>query len=474
MKRLFIIIFFIIVSYNVTLAISYVPVNSYIYPLLEYLEAKGCINSGILTTYPLSNEEVERLIHQAKNNCANKEDPYLQESMKLINRFLSSYQNEEFLPYWKPVKNFWITYAYSNSVLSRTYTFNNQGDEYGKGSNVRLGITTEIGYKNVSLVLSPELRQGREFEGVYLKEGYLVYNWKNLNFLIGKQSMWWGPGRGGSIILSDNAPGFTMIRVENNYPYVLRWLGLFKFSFFVTRLGENRVVPHPYLWGLRLNIKPCPFFELGLSRTALLGGKGRSTTLSTWIKSFLAKDENTPKEPGDQRAGFDVKVNVPNKYLPFQTYLEAEGEDEAGNLPEKWAYIWGFYVPQLYKLPFLSLRVEFAGTDRAWYIHHIYKSGYTYDGKIIGYYIGRDARSFLLSLGYWWLKQKIRLNVIGIRVKHHINDQEDRIYKIKFQKFWFLNCTIYGEIDYFKTTKYLGTSQNKNFWIGIIGLKVSF
>ena len=224
----------------------------------------------------------------------------------------------------------------------------------------------------------------------------------------------------------------AMLRLTNPQPILLPWileyLGLFRFTVFTTRLEEERDVPEPYLWGMRLNFKPHPYFEIGLQRTALLGGEGRSEDLETWWRSFTARGENEPAiEAGDQRAGFDLKLTLPLKWQPLQLYAEAAGEDEAGGLPYKWAYLTGIYLPRILNFERIGFRAEYAtthvsGSPNVWYNHHIYHSGYTYKGRIIGHHMGTDSRDIFMETSYLFPERNGRISISYNRQEHGLSE----------------------------------------------------
>ncbi len=165
-----------------------------------------------------------------------------------------------------------------------------------------------------------------------------------------------------------------MLRLTNSQPvllpWILRYIGPFRFTSFVTRLEEDRQgPPEPYLWGMRLNFKPHPYIEFGLSRTIMLGGKGRPQDLRTWWKTFIGgtEDESTSMS-GDQKGGYDVKLTLPFKFQPVQVYLDAAGEDNAATsiIPTHWAYVSGLYLPRILGLERIDLRVEYGGIKNKW------------------------------------------------------------------------------------------------------------
>jgi hypothetical protein len=94
----------------------------------------------------------------------------------------------------------------------------------------------------------------------------------------GRDSLWWGPGRHGSILMSNNAKPFTMIQITNPQPIQLPWifraLGPVRGQWFLTELEKDRHVPEAKLTGVRLSVKPHPLWDLGFSRVVMFGGRG--------------------------------------------------------------------------------------------------------------------------------------------------------------------------------------------------------
>lgn len=233
----------------------------------------------------------------------------------------------------------------------------------------------------------------------------------------GKISTWYGPGRSGSLVLSNNASPVPGVRIRNAEPIpmpgYLSFLGTLRYDLFVARMEGDRETPHTLLSGLRLSLRPGRHLELGLSRTMHFGGEGRASGLSAWWNAFKGTRENEPGSEGNQLAGFDVAVNLPFRHQPVRLYLEAAGEDEAKILgtpipgPTKWAWLGGVFLPSLFGSSRADLRFEWAsnhaeGNGPSWYTH---ADGYAhrYRGRILGHPMGTDARQLDLT-GRWFFR----------------------------------------------------------------------
>lgn len=246
-----------------------------------------------------------------------------------------------------------------------------------------------------------------------VEETSLRLGWPQATLEAGRFSLWWGPGRHGSIILSTNAEPLIGARLRNPRPISLgrplRFLGKFQYDIFLARLEKDRPVPHPLLFGMRLAVRPNPYLEMGVSRTMQYGGEGRGNGLSEWWKAFKGRGEGETVNVANQIAGFDVSVLLPFRAQPMKVYLEAEGEDQRTKdipRPYKWAILSGVFFPSLLGSPRADLRVEVAITDirerdGVWYLHGDYP--YRYRGEILGHHMGTRARDLFLEAHYFLL-----------------------------------------------------------------------
>lgn len=266
------------------------------------------------------------------------------------------------------------------------------------------------GNLQASVVADPTDGQELRLDGSYV--GVSV-----ANFMIsfGAIERWWGPGWDGSLILSSNARPIPGLTIERNYsdPFawaLLRWLGPWRASIAVGQAEGSRVaVPDARFFAARLNFKPRPWLEFGLSRTAQWCGDGRPCDLGTFGKLLIGRDNRDASlgendEPGNQMAGYDFRLRSPWRALPAAFYAQFIGEDEAGGLPSKFlgllgAEVWGHLALGSYRL-----RLEYADTACSFmrsepefgcaYRNALYPQGYTYRGRIIGHALGADARTY--------------------------------------------------------------------------------
>ena len=242
------------------------------------------------------------------------------------------------------------------------------------------------------------------------------------NYTIAASTMdrWWGPGWDGSLILSSNARPIPAVTIDRNFtePFDskwLSWIGPWDMSVIFGRMEDARAVPNARFFGFRVNFKPIPSLEIGLSRTAQWCGDGRPCDFDTFVNLLLGKDNrNDPdisieNEPGNQLAGIDIRWAFTALSMPIAVYSQLIGEDESGDLPSRhigqlgiegtgsyrdnWSYRW--YAEAATTTCNFYDAIE--GFNCA-YNHTIYRSGYRYRGRVIGHGADNDAAIATLGL----------------------------------------------------------------------------
>ncbi len=271
---------------------------------------------------------------------------------------------------------------------------------------------------------------GDEFrpDGTYL--GVALGNWM---VTAGWQERWWGPGRDGSLILSTNArpaPGVGLQRISS-VPIETKWLswmGPWTFATFMNILDDERVVDDAWLFGMRGSFRPPRTgLEIGISRTAQWCGDGRPCDLKTFIRLLNGNDNrganiDLEDEPGNQLAGIDVRWALP-KQIPVALYMQWIAEDtrRTGAQLQLWTKLLG--AEHWGSIGELSHRTHFEFTNSSShkgalgegsivpniaYEHSIYKTGYRYNGRSLGFAGDGDTLSYSIgstlvqSAGHSW------------------------------------------------------------------------
>lgn len=239
----------------------------------------------------------------------------------------------------------------------------------------------------------------------------------------------WGAGHDGSLLFSTSARAFPKVGIRRLQPYsidlpVLRWLGPVSADLFVGVGDEKRDWNNPAIVGMRFAFQPTPYFEMGLKRGLMLCGAGRPCGLGTWGKALFAfgnvDNTGTLEEPGNQIAGFDMSYRRPIGRTGHALILNFDtvAEDQDNILIEQFArqtgiaftgpvndrgtiYRAGLEYTDTQGSLFLSpLRIGWKTARRNFpgsiYNQFIYRDGWTYGRRPLGYSLDGDTRAATL------------------------------------------------------------------------------
>jgi len=277
-------------------------------------------------------------------------------------------------------------------------------------------------------------------DGTYV--GVALGNWIAT---AGWQERWWGPGRDGSLILSTNArpmPGVGLQRISS-LPYKskwLSWMGPWTFTTFMNLMDDERVVEDGLLFGMRGSFRPARGLEIGISRTAQWCGDGRPCDFKTFLRLLNGNDNqganvDPEDEPGNQLGGIDVRWTLP-KQTPVALYMQWIAEDtrKTGAQLHLWMEqvgieYWGSVGDLSHRTHFeitnsschLGALGEGSQRPNCAYAHHIFKTGYRYNGRSIGHSGDGDTLSYSIgstlvqSIGRSWnvLLRYMEINRLG-------------------------------------------------------------
>lgn len=265
---------------------------------------------------------------------------------------------------------------------------------------------------------------------------------------VGHQDRWMGPGRSGTLLLSDNAEAPWMLNggVDGRLPGVLRVLGRFRAEAGVGVVTEARTdVALPGLLMMDFRWMPHPTFEIGLNRLAMFGGEGRPApdVGQLLVPSEPHVEEDPDKLLPDQNelASMVVRANLPLKKWfggPFghlSGWWEYGGEDmivqdDLGfDLPSL-AGIGNQYGAELAMGPVVVSGEYTRLMDDyfRWYVgHRVYHLGFTQGGRPMGHYGGADSETFAARVAVWGPTWRVRVDGDRVRRVAVIDVQGDNV-----------------------------------------------
>jgi hypothetical protein len=450
-----------------------IPLDSWIYPVLDRLAALGYMPESTAMIRPYTRLETARLVDAAHEHYFEMNDvgesllASLDQEFADETRILAGGADHE--AQWEsgysrltgiggtPIRD---GFHFSQTLVD------DFGRPYGKGANNVTGLAAEASAGPFAVYFRSEYQfaselplsiyDGQAQEALVSSDG-LPFGW-DLRFgdtnrlrpieayaalslggwqlSLGQQSLWWGPDRGTSLILSNNAAGLPMLRLDRAKPgHFSGWLkvlGPVHFDFFMAReggihfvrLGPNFVpygtssaalTPPPYFWGAHVTIKPTANFELGFAHTVIFAGYGRPFTFGTFLHSFSIQGNGQEVDPGKRVTEVNLAYHIPGFRRAIQVYSEGMAWDDPaqGKFVARFAWDPGIYISALPKFHQFDARFEGVYTDLPkgyqtgyFYANTHYPQGYTNYGQIMGSWVGREGIGGQASTTYWHTPQK--------------------------------------------------------------------
>ncbi|MGA2905217.1 MAG: capsule assembly Wzi family protein, partial [Candidatus Korobacteraceae bacterium] len=249
-----------------------------------------------------------------------------------------------------------------------------------------------------------------------LLDTYALAKYAGLDFSVGKQSMWWGPGEGGAMLMSDNAAPFWMLQINRtepiSIPLLSRFLGPFEASNFFGALAGHKFPAGPYMFGQKASFKPTENLEFGFTRDDVFGGQGHvPITFGSFWNAFSSLTDVSPavkfsrNDPGARHASFDFSYRLPfvRRWLTLYTDSLVHDDVNPVSAPRRSAVNPGIYLTHFPGLPKLDFRAEAVSTDpptvssvggRFIYWEVVYHDVYLNDRYLMGSWIGREGKGY--------------------------------------------------------------------------------
>jgi len=423
--------------------VVYIPLDSPIYDELDTLNGLGVIETYLAEIKPISRVEAARLTLEAEKNLgvAERRNALAQSIVKVLRlelseevRWLENNAEDDQPTMIQPLQRAEAQYIFSRGeqrfwnsaeLQAREGTPllpNNDGIPTGPGSNEVLrwslwggfgGFLTAYGEPAVTGPFTHQLSNAERFR---LLDGETVVSLSNVALSFGQEEMWWGTGHFAALSQGDNAAPFPALRLQTIHPielpWVLRYLGQFRYQVFFGQLDSDRVfAQHPWLDGQVFAFKPLPDFEFGITHTIQFGGRGNDhySPLGFLGRASAFSTGSAAVGNTNSRAGIFLKFYFP-RFRNAQLYQEILAED---NLTDEArpigqflpflavSYQGGVYLPRLTADGLTDLRFEYAIIEPNYSVHddELY---WAYNGWQMSDPMGPNATQVDIQVGRWF------------------------------------------------------------------------
>jgi membrane-associated phospholipid phosphatase len=439
---------------------TYVPVDSWVYRAFDRLAAFGLVSDAYQGAKPWSRERCAQLLLDADEALAKSPDSNSQayaEAWWLLRALHHEFAREE-ATFTGPNRSAEIESLYtrtlsaSGTVLTDGYHFGqtfayDYGRPFREGANLIDGGSVSAAYGPLFFYLDAEYQHSPSAPALSssvrafianrdedappsaaafapinqfaLLDAYAGINFQGWQITFGNQSLSWGPGIGGSLLLSNNAAPFPMLRIMPEKPLeipgISKVLGPIIVDQFYGQLKGHFGQKQPWIYGQKISFKPIRNWEFAYSRTTLIGGNDFPLTSKQFVFSLFGIVDSAEKSvPGDSRTAVDWTWRVPKIHDWVTFYGELEDDDDLipfQNLTKNVVRP-GLYFPRLPLLPKWDLhfeytastspgRASFQNQGRLNYWNLEYPDGYTNNGDLISNTVGREGVALQAWLRYW-------------------------------------------------------------------------
>ena len=403
---------FIFLSSSHATLLENIPLDSWVYPVVDELYCQGLIPSFHKNVKPYTRGEVASLILEI-NLKQNEGSLKLTDSqLWLISKLNQEFKYElEELYYERDGDDHTVLKYGASSIAHLTLA---EGDSsYG-----RLQARFDVGLQfNKKFVLKDRVvidtkaeketrYQAREWKRNLtgtLDEAYANVDIRYFHILLGRDHLRWGPGKSDVLLLSDLIPPFDMIKMEGK-------VGSFKLVWFATILDQIDApyygfLAKRYFSGHRLSLKLKMGIEMGLSEVVVYGGENRNIEPYYLNPILPYYGEQFNRDIDDNVLwSFDFSLSTfKNKELyfellvdDFQYDFESEPHQTGFQLGLNWADPFGWKRSYV-NLEYTKINNWVYGQNKPWNV-------YTYQGRGIGSILGPDADRWSLGLIYHFTK----------------------------------------------------------------------
>jgi hypothetical protein len=393
-----------------------VPMDSWIYPVLERLGSMGLIPSQSVSIRPWTRQECRRQLREAKDILFGFGSLDIQVDANThdeAERLFPALEHELQEPDGRAAAILESVYARAGTIAGPALTdgfhfgqtwSNDYGRPLGRGNSFILGYTARMVAGRFFLYSRQELQTDPGLPAVTPEHAALFNQLDNAPFVFpgaptippgavifpasavsayvrqrplelyagvafagnalsfGKQALYWGPTTMGPFSFSSNAEPTYNLRLVATRPHPFPFLpnlGGYRFDFVFGKLSGHQRPARPYFNGQKIDLTFSKYLEVSFTRWSILWGVGHPMTLRTLKDNFFSSNSTGATfaygdntDPGDRKSGFDFRLHVPGLSNYVTIYADSYADDELNPIDAPRRVAWH---PGIYlpRLPYL-------------------------------------------------------------------------------------------------------------------------
>jgi len=384
-----------------------VPLDHWSYNAIDKLVAQGIIKNGFIYTRPYTRYQMAKLIAQALANRENGKIALSSYNNKLLDDLSSEFSKELSslgvkVPEKKERKPFINLFSEEGGVKTYGYLKSEFLDK--EELPITLGFSTFVDKgDDLSIFGRFHIDYQKKYEQFtrnyiwYLDNVYSQIKLPWFDLEVGRDKMRWGPGYYGTLLLSDNAPSFDMIKFSTT-------IGPVKAVSFTGVLNKSK---NRYLSGHRIETDFLPGINLGFSETTVYSGRGIeplyfNPLVPLYLCQYILGIDDNPL------MDFDISIHKWKDIILYGELLVDDYQILPSLEPNELGYLGGaFFCSPSGKS---DLRIEYTRINNYVYSVLKEKNNYIHQGKIIGHWLGPDAEDLFFELNHW-ISDKIQLTL---------------------------------------------------------------
>jgi hypothetical protein len=387
-----------------------------VYQFIDRAFAQKSVSRIFKNSLPYEKKEVARILTELDERVKNGEVKLSTIEAQKLKQFLKHFnvkpKDERYLIHARGEDiDFGVNFGLGESVISRekegsrktaTATlfrpvFTGQiRDDFVFYSDLKIYLLSKTQFDDIPKREGLVATRLEETSSAGLANFYLKFDLPWFELFWGKESVHWGPGRGGALVLSENPIPINMVRLTASYHPV-------KYQAF-TGILDSDITEQKYISSHRFEYQPFTNLQLGISETIVYSERFEARYLNPLQIYLISQvsdkffNEELQRNADNALISLDFDL-IPHKGIELYGELLIDDTQQFSSRPfeafknwgTKFGVLFGGYYVNPFSLQDTELRAEYAFVNQYTYTHHTLTNDYTHAGGLIGHRIGTDA-----------------------------------------------------------------------------------